>query len=108
MAGGILLRNAVTSGNGTPFDCRGVGGRYRLSVIGTGTISSGAVQWEHAPTADYAGTWAALGTAITPISGAVVEQVVDAVLNVVRARCSTAIGGGGSVTVRMQPPLLPR
>lgn len=105
MAGGILLQSGATSGNGNVFNCRGYEGRYELSVVGVGTISAGAVQWEHALDPAYSGTWKALGAPITPVSGEVVTQVFEGVVHYVRARFSTAVSGsGGAATVRMQPP----
>lgn len=106
MAGGVLLQSAATTGNGNEWNCRGIGGLYRLSVIGAGTITDGAVQWEHAPTSGYTGTWAPLGPPVEPLSTVIQEQTHEGALNFVRARISTTVtGSGGSVTVRMQPPV---
>lgn len=104
MAGGMKLQSAATSGNGNEVNCRGIGGTYTLTVIGTGTISAGEVQWEESPIAGYSGTWRALGTAIAPAADTVVAQNYNGPLSNVRARISTNITGGGSVTVRMQTP----
>lgn len=108
MAGGVLLQNAATTGNGNEWNCRGVQGAYTLSVIGAGTISAGEVQWEQAISAGYAGTWSPLGSPITPVDGQVVTQVFEGNPQHVRARISTNIAGGGTVSVRMLPPLVDR
>lgn len=106
MAGGQLLQNAATTGNGNEVNCFGHGGEYTLTVVGTGTISAGEVQWEQSPTSGYSGTWAPLGPAITPLSGQVLTQTVSGPLAYVRARISQDLTGGGTVTVKMQPPIL--
>lgn len=106
MAGGVLLQSAATSGNGNEFHCRGEQGTYALAVIGAGTITGGDVQWEQALTTGYAGTWAPLGSPLTPVEDTIVTQVYTGNLQRVRARIANAITGGGSVTVTMQPPLV--
>ena len=106
MAGGVLLQSAATTGNGNEWNCRGEEGTYTLTVVGAGTISAGAVQWEEALEPGYAGTWAALGSAISVVSGQVIRQAFSGNPQHVRARISTNIAGGGSVTVKMQPPLV--
>ena len=104
MAGGALLQNAASStGNGSEFDCRGLDGHHILTVIGTGTISAGGVTWEEALSSGYAGTWRPLAAEILPVADTVVAAVYDGPLRFVRARISTAVTGGGSVTVRHQP-----
>lgn len=63
--------------------------------------SSGVVKIETADSEDYAGTWAVLAT-VTWAADATVQYVaLTGALRAVRARISTAIGGGGTVTVRM-------
>ena len=104
MAGGMKLQDAATTGNGNEVDMRGQSGAYMLTVVGTGTVSTGAVQWETAPTSGYSGTWSPLGQAITVVSGEVKQQQFTGPLHKVRARLSTSVTGGGSVTVHMQPP----
>ena len=107
MAGGILLQSAATSGNGNVADLRGQGGVHTLSVVGAGsTITAGELQWEHALTSDYSGTWAPLGPPITPLVGAMVQQSFEGPLHFVRARITTTVAGTGtpSVSVRVQPP----
>lgn len=105
MAGRALLQSAATSGNGNVFHCRGHVGKYQLEVLGEGTISAGAIQWEEADDPDYTGTWRPLGPAVTPVSGEYVTQDYEGGLRAVRARFSTSVSGsGGKATVRLRFP----
>lgn len=87
-----------------PIDVRGYT-HIAVYVIANGTVSSGAVTINeacidpatHQP---YAGTWDAVGSAITPTTGEVVAgHLTVAAYSHLQARVSTAIGGGGTVTV---------
>ena len=94
--------DAVTTGTGTaiPFqDCRQVG----WFVTTSGTISGGTIIIEHAPTADYAGTWYQLDSiaATDADTGAGGLGTFPGPLQFVRARISSNITGGGNVTVRL-------
>lgn len=106
MAGGVLLQSAATSGNGNAWNCRGLAGEYSFSIeTSNATVSAGAVQLEEAVTPDYTGTWQAIEDAITPVQNSVIVVKKRGAYGAVRARLSTAVTGGASVTVRMQPPL---
>lgn len=94
----LVLQNAATTGNGNAVDARGNGREHTFYIVGTGTISAGAVQLETARTTDYSGTWAPLGSPITVTAAANVVQITGCFL-ALRARVSTNIAGGGSVTV---------
>lgn len=96
-----LSLNAVTTGTGTEHpmnDCRQVG----WDVVGAGTISGGTVKIESAPTSSYSGTWNELDSvdASTLTGGAVYHGTYPGPLSFVRARVSSNITGGGSITVR--------
>ena len=87
-----------------PIDVRGYT-HIAVYVIANGTVSSGAVIVNEAcidPDTDqpYSGTWKAVGSAVTPATGTI-EPIHLAVAGYshVQARVSTAIGGGGTVTV---------
>lgn len=75
-------------------------------IIANGVVSSGAVTYLEGlidPDTDqpFAGTWATIGSAVTaPTTGlmAATHFTVGAYSHI-QARISTAIGGGGSVTV---------
>lgn len=74
-------------------------------VIPNGTVSGGSVTMNEAtidPATDqpYAGTWKAIGSGITPSTGAVsVSHLTVAAYSLIQARVDTAITGGGTVTV---------
>lgn len=104
MAGGMKLQSAATTGNGNTVNFRGLGGTFEYSVEPSGTVSGGTIQFESAPYESYAGTWDAIGTAITPATGTLVSHQVVGRYNAVRARITSDITGGGSVTCRIQPP----
>jgi hypothetical protein len=72
-----------------------------VAVAGTGTISSGVITIEEAATPDYAGTWSAISTVsgTTVTGGAVAVSRITGYVRAIRARVSTAIAGGGSVSV---------
>lgn len=96
---GRRLQNAQTSGNGLELVVNGRGREVTFYIFGTGTISSGAVQCEHAHEEGYSGTWATIGSVQTVVSGTVLAVSRTGCVGVVRARISTPIGGGGSVSV---------
>ncbi len=104
MAGGSLLQSAATStGNGNEINCLGLDGRHVLTVVGTGTVSAGGVLWETAHTSGYSGAWRAISAELFPTADTVVSATYEGPLHWVRCRVTTAVTGGGSVTVRMQP-----
>ena len=107
MAGGAKLQDAASStGNGNVVNCLGIAGTYRLTLIGAGTISAGGVTWEQNPiSATYSGTWEPLAAELTPVDATVVSAAFTGVVHYVRARVSTAVTGGGTVTARMQAPV---
>lgn len=104
MAGGRRLQSAATTGNGTPVDCRGLSGEYSFSIEPSGTVSGGAVQFEEAPDVSYGGTWAPIGDAVSPATGTLFTMKVAGNFRAIRGRISSDITGGGSVTVRVEPP----
>lgn len=87
-----LLQNAATTGNGNAVDTRQNGTEHTFYIVGTGTISAGAVQLESARTTDYSGTWAPLGSPITVTSAANIVQITGCFL-ALRARVSTNLTG---------------
>ncbi len=96
-----LSLSAATTGTGTEKafnDCRQVA----WDLIGAGTISGGTVKIESAPTSGYAGTWNELdsfdATAVT--GGATLHNNYPGPLAFVRARVSSNITGGGTISVR--------
>jgi hypothetical protein len=76
--------------------------QLRFDITGSGTISGGAIILECAPTLGYTGTWSALYTPIdaTNVTGGATQAVfIQGCFDAVGARISTAIAGGGTVTV---------
>jgi hypothetical protein len=95
------LQTAATAlGNGTPVDTGGAGQEHAFYITASNaTVSAGGVTIETAPSATFAGTWAKLALEILPVSNAVVLVSWSGVLLAVRARVSTAVTGGATVTV---------
>ena len=94
--------SAVTTGTGTAIsfhDCRQVS----WQVTTSGTISGGTIIIETAPTSNYAGTWAQLDSisATDADTGVIPPGTYPGPLQFVRARISSNITGGGTVTVRL-------
>ena len=84
-----------------------VRGRTTVSffIRGTGTTSSGVISLEESQP-DKQGIWAATPSVITTVNASTVSAGVEQAVHVspaafgyVRARISTVIGGGGTVTV---------
>lgn len=95
--------SAATTGTGRPIsmqECR----QTFWTIEGTGTISGGTVVVETADRQDYAGTWHALDTVTASnLTGdkSYVNSTVGAASGFLRARISTDIAGGGTITVRI-------
>lgn len=87
-------QRAATSGNGNACDLRGQGREHTLYITGSAGISAGAVQLETAPSPDYTGTWAALGSPVTAVASSVAVAQVTGCFGALRARISTTVVGG--------------
>lgn len=73
-------------------------------VVGVGTTSSGVITFEEAPTKGYTGTWSSISTMnASDVTGGATKAYHATVSSfaVVRARISTAIGGGGTIAVHL-------
>ena len=71
-------------------------------VVGNGTTSSGVITFEEAPSEDFAGAWSSIATMdASDVTGGITKAQAFTVraYAYVRARISTVIGGGGTVTV---------
>ena len=92
--------NAVTTGTGRAIpmqECR----QIIWTVEGNGTVSGGTVVIETSDRMDYTGTWHELDS-VTPSSNAAYQNTYPAAASgFVRARVSSNITGGGTVTVRI-------
>jgi hypothetical protein len=107
MAGGVRLLSAATAaGDSGEWNCLGLSGPYKLTVVATGTLTTtGDVVLYGAPSSGYGGTWEALTTPITPVEDTVITQTIQGPLHFVKANLDAEITGGGSVIVRLQPPV---
>lgn len=79
-----------------------------LYILPHGTVTSGAVTYLEGtqdPTTEqpYGGTWATIGSAVSPTSSAGISatHLTVGAYDYVQARISTVIGGGGTVSVVM-------
>lgn len=105
----MQLHNAATTGNGGQLVLSGKTARVTFALQSTGTTSGGAITLEEAyfdPAVlageDYTGTWSTIGTAISASTFTGGAQVIVHAIGsywAVRARISSNITGGGSVSV---------
>lgn len=65
-----------------------------LYVVFSSGVASGVIQFEEAHDKNYAGVWAAIGSAVNSADGAVKTVKATGVSAAVRARITTVIGGG--------------
>lgn len=97
---GVLL-DAVTTGTGRALDARGCQLLTAYST-GNGTTSGGTVLIETAPVEGYTGTWSTAATlTASDVSGNKTKGTALPIgaYNYVRARVSSNITGGGTITV---------
>lgn len=96
------LQDAQTTGNGTAVD---VSKAYAVTIYceGTGTTSGGVITIEEARDTATAGTWSALTTinATQVTGGADIAVHLNGVYIAVRARISSTITGGGTITCEL-------
>ena len=97
----ILKEQSVDETTSAAVNCQGYP-YLAVYVVGNGVTSSGVITVEESPTSDLAGTWASIGT-INASGGsggaAAALGLTVRAYGYVRARISTVIGGGGTVTV---------
>lgn len=94
----VQLQTTATTGNGTVITAAS-GQEHTFYLEGVGTISAGAVQLETARYAAFTGTWAPLGSPVTLATDSTSVVNVTGALLAIRARISTNVVGGGTVTV---------
>lgn len=103
----LSLVNAITDETtGIPFDCTGYT-TITAYITGTGTTSSGVIKFEEADydletEPAYLGTWSSISdTNASDVSGGAQKAVHFTVsaYHFLRPRITTAIGGGGSISV---------
>ena len=97
---GLMATQSADETTSPAVDCQGYPflGGY---VTGAGVTSSGVITFEEAPTADFAGAWSPIGTinaSDVTNGGAKALAFTARGYAWVRARISTAIGGGGTIS----------
>lgn len=97
---GFASLNAVTTGTGNPLALNSTK-QASWYVTYSGTVSAGEITIEHAPTTDYAGTWQPLDVIDASLlaTGAAGSGTYPGVISFLRARITSNITGGGTVTV---------
>ncbi len=107
-AGPQTLQSAATTGLGSVLNVNGRAAELTVVVQGTGTTSGGVIKIEEAywspTTSQYTGTWSVIatltaGTEFTSNTQTVYHTSAPAAFWKVRARISSDITGGGTVTV---------
>lgn len=88
------LQTAATTGNGVVKEFKGQPRELKFFVTGSSGVSAGAVQVEEAPSATYAGTWAAIGSPVTVTADTTKSVAATGAFGAVRARISTTVTGG--------------
>lgn len=99
----VVLQTAATTGNGTATDVSRATNGITIYCEGTGTTSGGVITIEESRDTATAGTWSTLTTVTaSDITGGAVQAVhLTGVYIAVRARISSTITGGGSVTCEL-------
>lgn len=98
------LLSAATALNATGAGGVDVSGARDIVIYVSGsddTVSAGAVQIEEADDPDYAGTWSAVGAAISVVQDTQTAVHLAGVYKALRTRISTAVTGGATVSTRI-------
>lgn len=90
----MSAKSALNDTGQGAFETRGMGRELVAFIVGSAGIASGAVQMEEAHDPNYAGTWAAIGSAVTVAASTVKTVRITGVTGYVRARISTVLAGG--------------
>jgi len=98
------LQSLATTGNGTAFTANPVAQNHTVVVTGVGTISGGTVSIEEADTESYTGTWSVLATITASALTGGAQQIthIAGLLQAVRARVSSNITGGGTISASLK------
>lgn len=94
------IQTNATTGNGESFSPGGRATRVTVYVVGIGTITGGTIVIEESLSPQDTGTWSAIQsiTASTLSGGKTAAVHVDGVVCTIRARISSAITGGGTIS----------
>lgn len=97
----ILQPLLSTTGNGIAATLPASATKHVVIAKGTGVVSGGIISIEEADVEDYAGTWSVITTVTASnLDGGAIQVVhIDGLLRAIRARISTNIAGGGSISV---------
>lgn len=99
-----VLQSLATTGNGTVYDLGARSLTVSFYLTGNGTTSGGTITYETSDDPTYSGTWWPLATAVNASdvsSNKKKVTVVDGCYRCVRARISSDITGGGTISVRV-------
>jgi hypothetical protein len=96
-----IVAGAATTATSTAYAVPISADRITTIVAGTGTLSAGVITVEAATNAEYTGTWFAVTTVAATLATGTAQTMVHTanLLPAIRARISTTITGGGTVTV---------
>jgi len=96
-----LSLTSTTTGTGIAFAVPVTDQNIVACVRGVGTISGGTVLIEEADVPSYSGSWSLLATCTASAITATAQQVfhIAAMVKAVRARVSSNITGGGTLSV---------
>lgn len=99
----VTLLDAVTSGIGTAVVVPITSKNQRVHTRGAGTITGGTILIEEAKDPAYTGTWSEIQsiTASDLTGGAETVTHIVGTMNAIRGRISSAILGGGSITMEL-------
>lgn len=89
-----LQAAGATTGDGNVIAIPDSFRNHKVFLIGSAGIGAGKVKVESAPTSDYAGTWALVGTEQTLVASTVLEVNFTGIYKFIRARVSTNVTGG--------------
>lgn len=101
----VMPASSVDETLSRPIDVLGYD-RCTFYITGAGTVSSGVITYEEAPTIAFTGTWSSITTTdlsmVTVSNGAVAAvHLTSACYGAIRCRISTVVGGGGTVGVSL-------
>lgn len=96
----VILQDAKSTGNGTPYQTNGRASRMVVYADWSSGGSGGVLSIEEAPRSDYAGTWAVIGTISQSGASSMDAYHLDGAYGAIRARLTTDITSG-TVTVSL-------
>jgi len=98
----VLLQPLLTTtGNGHPVAVNHVATNHNVCIKGVGTTSGGTISIEEASDPDYTGDWSVIQAVNASDVTSDAQKVIHIVglIRAIRARVSSDITGGGSISV---------